>query len=283
MACWGLAGDSVSQLPPGTERGLRAPSCRLGPEIQNRGGIHTSSNKLHSADRPEASWCCCCACLFEREMGTLKQLRKQFTIMVIRFNVQLGIYLFLYMFKSKCVKTVIARHSAKGDFLVSLNCFFAHCYKPLLSTITQNINKQNKLASRRDAGLHAACIVYISEQASRLEKKTWKSCAKIKTHADAQTQLLWNGCLCPACVNGPLAELAPLQCSSTEDGGNYWHRFHACVQKQSVAPSTVQLVCAQFIGEGGLYSEYWEIFFVWFLQHHLLRSGGIVPWELFEP
>lgn len=101
--CRGLAGDSVSQLPPGTERGLRAPSCRLGPEIQNRGGIHTSSNKLHSADRPEASWCCCCACLFEREMGTLKQLRKQFTIAVIRFNVQLGNYLFLDIFKSKFV------------------------------------------------------------------------------------------------------------------------------------------------------------------------------------
>lgn len=81
--CRGLAEDSLSQLPPGTELGLRAPSCRLGPEIQNRGGIHTSTNKLHSAARPEASCCCCCACPSDRDIGALKQLRKQITIALI--------------------------------------------------------------------------------------------------------------------------------------------------------------------------------------------------------
>ncbi|KAM7407717.1 hypothetical protein PAMA_003455 [Pampus argenteus] len=54
--CRSLAGDSLSQLPPGTSQGLSTPSCSLGPENQNRGGIHPSPNKLHSADKPKASW-----------------------------------------------------------------------------------------------------------------------------------------------------------------------------------------------------------------------------------
>lgn len=95
--CRGLAADSLSQLPPGTELGLRAPSCRLGPEIQNRGGIHASTNKLHSAARPEASCCCCCcACPSDRDIAALKQLRKQITTALIYFNVQLSNYLFFF-------------------------------------------------------------------------------------------------------------------------------------------------------------------------------------------
>lgn len=55
-ACRSLVGDSLSQLPPGTDSGLRAPSCRLGSENQNRGGIHPSPNELHSANKPRPSW-----------------------------------------------------------------------------------------------------------------------------------------------------------------------------------------------------------------------------------
>lgn len=69
--CWSLAGDSLSQLPPGTDRRLRAPSCRLGPENQNRGGIHPSPNKLHSADKPKASWWCWAVSFVKEELEHL--------------------------------------------------------------------------------------------------------------------------------------------------------------------------------------------------------------------
>lgn len=67
-----------------------------------------------------------------RDIGTLKQPGKQFTIAPVYFNVQLGNYLLFFcpptllfiQISTRCA--VIARHSAKGDFLVCLNCFFSH-------------------------------------------------------------------------------------------------------------------------------------------------------------
>lgn len=53
--------------------GSGPPSCRLGPENQNRGGIHPSPNKLHSADKPKASWWCCA-------VSPLKKKRKNWEI-----------------------------------------------------------------------------------------------------------------------------------------------------------------------------------------------------------
>lgn len=85
---WSLAGDALSQLPPGTDRGLRAPSCRLGSENQNRGGIHPSPNELHSADKPKASWWCCDVS-FLREKLVQRVIKKYWVIDVFHFNVQL--------------------------------------------------------------------------------------------------------------------------------------------------------------------------------------------------
>ncbi len=86
--CRSLAGDSLSQLPPGTDRGLRAPSCRLGPENQNRGGIHPSPNKLHSTDKPKASWWCCAVSFFKEKLAHWA-IKKYWAIEVFHFNVRL--------------------------------------------------------------------------------------------------------------------------------------------------------------------------------------------------
>lgn len=61
---WGLS------LPAATwhRLKLRAPSCRLGSDNQNRGGIHPSPNKLHSANKPKPSWWCCAVAFFKQEM-----------------------------------------------------------------------------------------------------------------------------------------------------------------------------------------------------------------------
>ena len=67
--CRSLAGDSLSQLPPGTDRGLGAPSRRLGSENQNRGGIHPSPNELHSAGQTRGQLVMLRRVLLKREIG----------------------------------------------------------------------------------------------------------------------------------------------------------------------------------------------------------------------
>lgn len=63
---------------------LRAPSCRLGPENQNRGGIHPSPNKLHSADKPKASWWCYAVSFLKEKLADWA-IKKYWAIKVVSF------------------------------------------------------------------------------------------------------------------------------------------------------------------------------------------------------
>lgn len=104
--CWSLAVDSLSQLPPGTGRGLGASSCRLGSENQNRRGIHPSPNKLHSADKSKASWWCCTAS-FSKDKWPDRKIKKSSTTLLMYTFVHTQIYLFTYSLQLTRRLTVI--------------------------------------------------------------------------------------------------------------------------------------------------------------------------------